>query len=186
MRPLARATLGLVLLALATLRVGEAGGYHLDAGNTRLSFAVNRFGLRWMSAEFHELTGEFVLDRSGRGGRLDVAVRTASIDCADAYWSQRLRSPEWLDTAQFPDMLYQSTRIDFEGETRAKVYGDLTLRGVTRPVTLTVTDIHCEQSAEGGGPCSFSARAQLKRSEFGLPHGFWQGGDAVEIFVRGS
>jgi len=180
------ARLWLVLLALASLRVGAVSGYHLDPGNTRLSFVVNRFGLHWMSAQFRELTGEFVLDRSSRGGRLDVAVRTASVDCADAYWSERLRSPEWLDTGVFPEMLYRSTRIEFEGETRAKVYGDLTLHGVTHPVTLTVTDIRCEQAARGGGPCHFSARAQLKRSDFRLPHGFWQGGDTVEIFVRGS
>jgi polyisoprenoid-binding protein YceI len=187
LRPVTRRlALWLVLLPLLSLQAGAASGYHLDAGNTRLSFAVNRFGLRWMSAQFRELGGEFVLDRSGRGGRLDVAVLTASIECADAYWSERLRSPEWLDTAQFPVMLYRSTRIDFEGGTRAKVYGDLTLHGVTRPVTLTVTDIHCAESEGGGGPCSFAAQAQLKRSEFRLPHGFWQGGDAVEIFVRGS
>jgi polyisoprenoid-binding protein YceI len=189
MRPVTRPLVTgvwLVLLALLSLWSGTVSGYHLDAGNTRLSFVVSRFGLRWMSAQFRELTGEFVLHPSGQGGHLDVAVRTASVDCADAYWSERLRSPEWLDTAQFPEMLYRSSRIDFEGETRAKVYGSLTLHGVTHPVTLTVTDVHCEQSGDGGSHCSFAARAQLKRSDFKLPHGFWQGGDAVEIFVRGS
>ena len=181
-----------VLLPLLSLRAGAVIGYHLDGVNTRLSFQVNRFGLRWMSAQFRELTGEFVLDRGGHGGHgglgghLDVAVRPASVDCADTYWTERLRSPEWLDTAVVPEMLYRSTTIDFEGETRAKVYGDLTLRGVTRPVTLTVTDIHCEQSAAGGGPCRFAARGQLRRSDFRLPHGFWQGGDTVEIFVLGG
>jgi len=186
-RPLIRhAAVWLVLLALMFPWAGTVSAYRLDGGNTRLSFVVDRFGLRWMSAQFRELTGEFALDPGGQGGHLDVAVKTASVDCADAYWSERLRSPEWLDTARFPEMLYRSTRIDFQGETRAKVYGDLTLHGVTHPVTLTVTDIHCEQSPDGAGQCSFAARAQLRRSDFRLPHGFWQGGDTVEIFVRGS
>ncbi len=140
-----------------------------------------------MTARFRDLSGEFVLDTDGQGGSLDVDVRMDSIDSPDAYWNDHLRSAEWLDTKQFPRMTYKSTRIEMGRPGQARVVGDLTLHGVSRPVVLNISDIDCDVS---GSPetrtCRFSGRAQLKRSEFGIPHGFWQGGDTVEIFLRGN
>lgn len=158
----------------------------MDAGNTQVAFQINRLGLRWFTAVFHELTGDFVLDPDGRGGHLSVVVRMASIDCRSAFWDDRLRSPQWFDIAKYPEMIYRSSRIDFDGATRAAVHGDLTLHGITRPVTLNVTDIECPPLVAGTPhTCRFVGHAQLKRSDFGLAHAFWQGGDFVEIIVRG-
>jgi polyisoprenoid-binding protein YceI len=67
------------------------------------------------------------------------------------------------------------------------VDGRLTLHGVTRPLALRVTDIDCPQiPPDAPHPCHFLGRATLKRSDFGLPHGFWEGGDQVQIIVRGD
>lgn len=159
----------------------------MDAANTQVAFEINRLGLRWFTAAFHDLTGDFVLDPGGQGGRLSVVVRMASLDCRSAFWDERLRSPQWFDTERYPQMIYRSSRIDFEGAGRATVHGDLTLHGVTRPVTLAVTDIDCPQSkAATAGRCRFIGHAQLRRSDFGLAHAFWQGGDFVEIYFRGT
>src|SRR5262249_52614263 len=147
----------------AVWQQGLAGGYPLDSGNTSISFTINRFGMRWVSADFSDLRGELTLDRQGSGGRLSVAVRTASIHCRDSYWNERLRSEAWLDTTRFPEMTYRSTRIEFSGDDRATVYGILTLRGVSRPVTLEVTDIECGADADPQGSCRFRGRAELKR-----------------------
>jgi polyisoprenoid-binding protein YceI len=162
-------------------------GYHLDGQNTLVSFSISRFGLHWLTARFRDLSGEFVLDTDGRGGSLSVDVRMDSIDCRDASWNDHLRSPEWLDTRQFPRMTYKSTRIEMGRAGHARVVGDLTLHGVSRPVVLNISDIDCDASGSAEErTCRFSGRAQLRRSEFGIPHGFWQGGDTVEIFLRGN
>lgn len=178
---------GVVLTYLLLAGVPPALAHHLDTGNTQISFEIERFGLHWFSAAFRELSGEFTLEPDGRGGRLTVTVRTASIDSHSTYWNERLRSVAFLDTGQFPEMIYRSERIELDGAQRATVQGELTLHGVTRPLALLVTDIDCPLSvADPLLPCRFLGRATLRRSDFGIAHGFWQGGDTVEIVVRGK
>ena len=176
------AALGGVLLVVAPLALA----HHLDPGNTQISFEIERLGLQWFRAGFHELSGEFTLEPDGHGGRLTVVVHMGSIDARSSYWNERLRSPALLDTGRFPEMVYRSERIELDGAQRATVHGELTLHGVTRPLELRLSEIDCPLSAPGPPqPCRFLGRARLKRSEYGIPHGFWQGGDAVEIVLRG-
>jgi polyisoprenoid-binding protein YceI len=157
----------------------------MDSGNTQVVFQINHLGLRWFSAAFRELNGEFELDQDGRA-HLSVTVSMASIDCHSTFWDEKLRSPQWFDSGRYPQMVYRSSHIDFQGEGRATVYGELSLHGMTQPVTLAVSDIDCPQPAAAApAVCRFVGHAQLKRSDFGLSHGFWQGGDFVEIIVRG-
>ena len=175
------------VLAVYLLGVGAAAAHHLDGSNTRITFEVEHLGLDWFSAAFPELSGDFVPAPDGRGGSLSVSVRLASLNSPSAYWNERLRSPQWLDTGRFPQMTFRSTGIELEGTQRARVQGELTLHGVTRPLSLSLTDIDCpEAHAAPGDHCRFLGRGILRRSEFGLPHGFWQGGDTVRIIVRGE
>jgi len=174
------------LLCLALASVGPTDAHHLNPENTQIAFEIKRLGLTWFSAAFGDLSGEFLLGGDGQGGDLNVTVRTASIDARSAYWNERLRSPQWLDTTKFPEMIYRSTRIELDGPAHASVRGELTLHGVTRPLTLTITDIDCDLSASARqGGCRFVGHGELRRSEFGLPHSFWTGGDTVDIVVRG-
>ncbi len=175
------------VLAIYLLGAGAAAAHHLDGSNTRITFEIERLGLNWFSAAFPELSGDFVPAPDGGGGRLSVSVHLASLDSRSSYWNERLRSPQWLDTERFPEMTFRSTGIELEGTQRARVQGELTLHGITRPLSLSLSDIDCPQAhAAPGGHCRFLGRGTLRRSEFGLPHGFWQGGDAVQILVRGD
>jgi len=165
---------------------GSAGGYHhLTAANTHVVFEVRRLGLRLFSAEFRQLSGDLQMGPSGEGGTLSVVVHMASIDCHDPPWNTRLRSPQWLDVDKYPEMTFHSSEIRFDGAHHATVQGELTLHGVTRSLAFTFSDIDCDLSAGGQRPCRFSGRTQIRRSDFKLPHGFWEGGDVVDILVRG-
>lgn len=175
------------LLAVCFLGAGAAAAHHLDGSNTRITFEVEHLGLNWFSAAFPEVSGDFEPAPDGRGGRLSVSVRMASLDSRNAYWNERLRSPQWLDTERYPQMTFRSTGIELEGLQRARVLGELTLHGVTRPISLSLSDIDCPAArAANAERCRFLGRGMLRRSDFGLPHGFWQGGDAVAIIVRGD
>jgi polyisoprenoid-binding protein YceI len=161
--------------------------HHLDSSNTKISFEIERFGLHWFSVDFHDVSGDFALASDGHGGSLTVVVRTDSIDARSTYWNERLRSAQWLDTGTYPQMVYRSTGITFADPAHALVQGELTLHGVTRPLALSISDIDCPQAAQPPArTCRFLGRARLKRSDYGIPHGFWAGGDAVEIVVRGD
>ena len=173
-------TVGWMLLLIAGLT--EAAEQHsLDSTNTQVSFVVQHLGFQFARAHFADISGEFVLDRGGPHSRVDVSVGIASLECNDARWNERLRSADWLDAARYPRMIYHSSHIEVDAQ-HAIANGDLTLHGVTRPVVLTVTFLNCP----AGGECQFAARGRIRRSEFGLPHGFWSGGDQVEIAISGT
>lgn len=177
------------VLALWLLPLGlmseAADLYDLDAGATRVGFEIERFGLHWVSAHFRQFDGDFVFDRRGTASRVDVIVQTESIDCGDARWNPHLRSSEWLNVQRYPQIIYHSQHIEFEGEDRAVANGQLTLHGVTRAVALSVSRLDCTAQPDSGRVCRFLAQARVKRSDFGLPHGFWTGGDEVDISIDG-
>jgi polyisoprenoid-binding protein YceI len=155
--------------------------YRLSSTNTQVAFFVQHLGFQFVNARFSDINGEFVLDREGPASRVDVAVGIASLECNDPHWNGRLRSAEWLDAQRYPQMTYHSSHIELD-EQRAVASGDLTLHGITRPVVLTVTLLDCPTAAQ----CQFAAHGRIRRSEFGLPHGFWSGGDQVDITISGS
>src|SRR5581483_830623 len=165
-----------ILAVLESLRAETADRYRLDSANTRVAFEVQRFGIRWVTAHFREVSGELVLDRSERSSVVDVKVGIGSVDCSDPHWNERLKSTEWLDAGRYPWMTFRAADIEL-ADGRATARGQLTLHGITRPVTLNVTFADCK----AGNACEFDGHARVKRSEFGLPHGFWTGGDQVEI-----
>jgi polyisoprenoid-binding protein YceI len=173
-------TLGWMLLLVAGV-TPAAEQYRLDSTNTQVSFVVQHLGFQFVSARFPDISGEFLLDRGGARSRVDVSVGIASLECSDAHWSERLRSADWLDATRYPRMTYHSSHIEVDAQ-HAVASGDLTLHGVTRPMVLTVTLLNCP----AGGECRFAAHGRIRRSEFGLPHGFWSGGDQVEIAISGT
>jgi len=166
---------------LAALHPAAAETYRLDPANTRVAFEVLHFGIPWASAHFRSVSGEFAIDRAGAASRIDVRVPIASLECNDPRWNARLLSAEWLDAQRYPQMLYRADRI-LLGDGWAMASGLLTLHGVTREVVLDVNLRGCKSS----GACQFSAHGRIRRSDFGLPHGFWTGGDQVEISIGGT
>jgi len=155
--------------------------YRLDAGNTQVSFAVHHLGIQWVTARFSDISGEFVIDPRGSASRVDVSVGIASLECSESRWNERLRSPEWLDVQHYPRMTYHSMSIEL-ADQHATAHGELTLHGVTRPMLLTVSVLQCTSA----GTCQFVAHGRIRRSEYGLPHGFWTGGDQVDISISGA
>jgi len=170
-----------VLIALLVLRSQAAETYRLDSGNTEVSFTVHYLGIQWVTARFSDVSGRFVMDPAGAATRVDVSVAIASLECHDPRWNERLRSAEWLDVQRYPHMTYHSSHIEL-ADQRAVASGELTLHGVTRPIELNVSVLKCPAAQR----CQFAAHGRIKRSEYGLPHGFWIGGDQVEISITGS
>ena len=174
-------------LSLLALNAQAADAYRLDADHTSVSFDIRRFGIPWVGAHFRQFSGDFVVDRNGGDSHVDVTVRTDSIEGLSAGWSLRLRSSDWLDTQRFPEMRFRSSHVEFDSNGGALASGQLMLHGITRPVTLHVLRLDCGgERTLPDQPCGFSAHADIRRSDFGLPHGFWLAGDQVEISVSGA
>jgi polyisoprenoid-binding protein YceI len=169
-----------MLVLLAAVRSEATETFRLDSTNTRVSFTVQRLGVQWVTARFADVRGQFILDRTGSASRVDVTVGIASLDCNEPRWNDRLRSAEWLDAQRFPELIYHSSSIELTDD-KAVASGELTLHGVTGPVVLNFSLQNCSTAAG----CQFSAHGHIKRSEYGLPHSLWTGGDQVDIYISG-
>jgi len=112
-------------------------------------------------------------------------VQMATVDCNDGHWNTRLRSSEWLDVQRYPQMSFHSSHVEFDSDARALASGVLTLHGVSNNIVLEISQLSCSPASPTNHACSFSAHARIKRSDYGFAHGFWIGGDQVEIAISG-
>lgn len=185
--------------AAAKAPVNEAppGAYKLDPDHASLTFRVNHMGLSRYTARFTDMTADLQFDPANPAAMtLSATVDPRSIE-TDFHgdkpdFDAELAGPSWLDAAKFPKITFKSTKVDVTGPATANVTGDLTLHGVTRPVTLETTfNGGSKPSAmDPGSRIGFSAHGSLKRSEFGVSYGIppagsnFGVGDEVEFFIE--
>lgn len=148
----------------------RAGTYVLEKTHAKLNWAVSHFGFSTYSGEFTKFDARLTLDpKSPEKSAFNATVDMASVETNDDKLDEHLRAPDFFDTAKFPTATYRSTRVERTGATTARVTGNLTLHGVTKPVTLNVTF-----NRAGDNPVSkayvagFSATGTIKRTDFGI------------------
>lgn len=160
--------------------------YTFDKAHTQILFFVNHLGFSNSQGEFLEYDGNFMFNRAEpEKSSIDVTIQTASIDMDDEKWDDHMKNEDFFNVEEFPTMTFKSTGIEVTGENTADITGDLTLLGVTKPVTLSVT--HNKSGKHPFGEkyvAGFSAHATLKRSEFGMDYGLPMVGDDVEIRIE--
>ncbi len=200
MRLLKTAAIALSPLAAVAQAVSDApaGTYVLDPAHTRVLFKVSHLGFSNYIALFTEMDAELVFDpETPTAMRLWARVNPASVETHypdPAYdFNADIAGTSFLDAAEFPEITFASTNIATTGENTANVTGDLTLHGVTAPVTLSVTfngGYAGHPMDPGGARIGFSATGSLNRSAFemgyGLPApGTTMGvGDAVGLIIE--
>jgi len=154
-----------VLAAPAAL----ATRYTIDSAHTYPQFDIRHMSFSLLHGRFDHTTGTITMDRAKKLGSVQVTIAVDSIDTGDAQRDKDLVAKSFFDVKQYPDMTYKSTKVVYHGKHEATVYGKLTLKGVTKPVKLDVTRIHCGKDPFGPGErCGFDATADIKRSDFGV------------------
>ena len=177
----------ILLTSLAVLPLGSAlaAGYTVDPGHTYVSFAINHLGFSTMRGKFNEQSGKLEYDAAARKASVTIEINAASIDTGHDKRDEHLRSPDFLNVVENPTITFQSTDTEWSGDKLSSVTGDLTIMGVSKPVTLSVTAIHC-----GVHPfnkkelCGFDATASIQRSEFGVNYGVPAIGDTMELDIE--
>lgn len=186
-----KSMLGLVFATVALTCAAAPESYTLDPYHTFVHFAVDHNDFSTIWGRFDKSSGRFTIDRQARSGTLEIAVETASVSTGDSARGNRprsrdehLRSADFFNAVEFPRMTYKATSIRFNAEAPGEVRGELTLLGVTRPVTLTVDRWKCAPHPVTKRPiCGGNATGSLKRSEFGMKWGIPATGDDVKILV---
>ena len=146
----------------------DAGAYELDASHSHVGFNVRHMMVSKTRGRFADISGRIHIGEDPLASSVEVEIQAASIDTRDESRDGHLRSPDFLDVEQHPTLTYRSTKVTPLRHDRWQVEGDLTVRGVTRPVPLEVTFEGGAKDPWGGDRVGFTARAELDREAFGL------------------
>jgi polyisoprenoid-binding protein YceI len=159
-----------------------AADYEIDPNHTFPGFSISHLGFSTIRGQFDRSSGAMVYDPAERQADVRIEIDAASIDTGLDRRDDHLRSPDFLNVAEYPTIIFESTSATWEGDHVATVEGELTMVGVTRPVMLAVTAAKC-----GANPmnqkemCGFDAETTIKRSEFGIDYGLPAIGDEMAL-----
>jgi polyisoprenoid-binding protein YceI len=181
----------ILFAALPALAMAAADTYTIDPFHTFPNFAVDHLGLATIHGRFDKTTGKASLDRAAKSGSLEVAVTTASVTTGDGDKGSRprsrddhLRTADFFNSAEFPQMTYKSTKMNFTGDNPTSIEGTLTLLGVTKPLTLTLERFKCNPaSGTAKEKCGGDASGKFKRSDFGMKTGIPNVGDEITLLI---
>ncbi len=111
----------------------------VDGSHTFPRFSYSHFGLSKQLSRFDKTSGTIVLDKAAKTGSVDIVIDTTSVNTGFPLFNEHIQGADFLDTTQFPTATFKSTKVVFKGDKPTAVKGDLTIKGVTKPVTLKVT-----------------------------------------------
>ncbi|MCF8470064.1 MAG: YceI family protein [Parvibaculum sp.] len=174
------------LAFLATPALAETDTYQIDTSHTYVGFEVNHLGFSTTYGRFNDVSGTIELDEADpEKSSVDVKIVPASIDTGHEKRDEHVRGPDFLDVETYPAMSFKSTRIERTGETTGKITGDLTMHGVTKPVTLdaTLNSMGAYPMGENVTAAGFSASATIKRSDFGMDKWTPMIGDEIPVTI---
>ncbi|HEV7814644.1 MAG TPA: YceI family protein [Janthinobacterium sp.] len=141
--------------------------YVIDGTHTYPRFEYSHFGYSTQLSRFDGTSGKITIDRAAKSGSVDVVIDAKSVDTGYPTFNEHIQGEDFLDTAKFPTITYKSTKMNFDGDKVVTVEGKLTIKGVTKPVTLTVTSFQCmAHPMLKKDACGANAVAKIKRSEF--------------------
>jgi len=185
MNRLTRIPAALLLAAGLTQAAAAAPAtYEIDPTHTFPRFSYSHFGLSTQLSRFNQTSGTVVWDPAARTASVDIVIDMTSVDTGYATFDEHIQAEDFLDTARHPTATFKSTKVNFEGDRPATIEGELTIKGITRPVTLEVTHfqamVHPMLDKDAVGAM---ARTVIKRSDFGAGKYAPNVGDEVTIEI---
>ena len=159
------ATLAFAMLSGTALAAPET--FIIDGSHTFPRFSYSHLGFSKQLSRFDRTTGSIVLDKEAKTGSVDVTIDMKSVNTGFEVFNGHIQGEDFLDTAKFPTATYKSTKVNFDGDKVVSVDGNLTIKGITKPVTLSVTSFQCmPHPMLKKDACGANATAVIKRSEF--------------------
>jgi polyisoprenoid-binding protein YceI len=158
--------------------------YGVDSTHTFPRFSYSHFGYSTQLSSFSKTTGKVVFDAEAKKGSVDIVIDTKSVSTGFADFNEHIQGEDFLDTAKFPQATFKSTKVVFDGDKPHSIEGQLTIKGVTKPVTLTVTSFQAMPHPMMKKPAlGANAFTVIKRSEFNAGKYAPYVGDEVRIDI---
>jgi polyisoprenoid-binding protein YceI len=159
--------------------------YNVDPDHTHPSFEVDHFGgLSTWRGTFKKTSGTVQIDTVAKTGAVDVVIDTASVDFAHDKLNEHASGPEMLDSAKYPTAQYKGKFVEFADGAPKTISGNLTLHGITKPVTLTINSFKCfDHPMLKKQVCGADASGVFNRADFGVNYG-QQYGFKQDVLLR--
>lgn len=146
-----------------------SGDWDLDPAHTRIGFSAKHAMVATVRGAFNDLTGSLHVDfDEPDNSRAEIVLKAASVDTRNTQRDDHLRSADFFDVEQWPDITFSSTRIEEVGDNALVVSGDLTIRDVTKPITIPIEFTGTHTDAAGALRAGFEGTRRIDRREFGL------------------
>jgi polyisoprenoid-binding protein YceI len=164
--------LGLACGALAASAAAAPVTYEIDASHTYPSFEADHSGgMSLWRGKFNSSSGKITLDKEASAGTVEVTVDMKSIDFGHQGLNDHAQTPDIFDAAQYPTATFSGKLGGFRNGAPTTVEGNLTMHGVTKPVTLTVNSFKCGPHRSGKEVCGADAQATINREDWGVNFG---------------
>ena len=160
--------------------------YNIDSNHTYPSFEADHFGTSTWRGKFTKTSGKVVLDRAAKTGTVDITIDATSIDFGHEKMNEHAKSKDMFNVTQFPTAIYKGKAIKFNGDNPVAVEGELTLLGVTKPVTLTINKFKCiMHPMMKKEVCGADASATFNRADFGMTYAInWGFSPEVKLAIQ--
>ncbi|MEW8535768.1 MAG: YceI family protein [Candidatus Thiodiazotropha endolucinida] len=157
-------------------------GIDTEGGHAYIQFKISHLGFSWLTGRFNRFSGDFSYDENNpSAATVEVVIDTRSIDSNHAERDKHLRDEDFLNVAAYPEARFISRSFNEHGEGKATLVGDLTLRGVTRPVRIEVDHVGAGTDPWGGYRRGFSGRTRIVLVDFGITKYLGATAKAVEL-----
>ena len=158
-----------IAASLSSAAFATTETYVIDGTHTLPRFEYSHFGYSTQVSRFDKTSGKITLDRATKTGSVNVVIDAKSVDTGYALFNEHIQGEDFFDTAKYPTITFKSSNLKFDGDKLAAVEGDLTVKGVTKPVTLALTSFLCmPHPMLKKDACGANATARIKRSDFNM------------------
>lgn len=185
MNKFTRFTAAIALLSAFAIPAGAVPvTYVVDNAHTFPRFSYSHLGLSTQLSKFDKTTGTVVYDVTARTASVDITIDMKSVNTGFTTFNEHIQGEDFLDTAKYPTATFKSTRVDFAGDKPTAIHGNLTIKGVTRPVTLKVGNFtSMKHPMLGKDAIGADASTVIKRTEFNAGKYAPNVGDDVTITI---
>lgn len=174
----------ILAIAAAAPALAAPETFTLDSNHSFPRFSYSHLGYSIQMSRFDKATGTVVLDKAAKTAKVDIVIDTKSVNTGSETFNEHIQGEDFLDTAKYPTATFKSTKVVFDGDKPSAIEGNLTLKGITKPVTLKVTSFlampHPMMKKDAIGA---NATTTVKRTDFNMGKYAPYVGDDVTIDV---
>jgi polyisoprenoid-binding protein YceI len=170
--------------ALTLPTLAPAADYVIDTEKAHafIQFRIQHLGFSWLYGRFNDFNGTFTYDeKNPASNKVDVTIKTASVDTNHAERNKHLRSDDFLDVGKFPQARFVGTKFEDKGDGKAVLSGDFTLHGVTKPIDIEVQRVGQGNDPWGGYRAGFSGTTVFKLADYGITRDLGPAAQEVEL-----